>query len=516
MLPIKRKHVFRMQTLVKSMGYNRLIILSFLLLWVSCVQKSSNQGLPPKINELPQGAADISDKTRYKELVNEMKLVDDPAQPTALLSDDTFRSTLAGELTKQTEKIQCESARFLSSPVTQLDNRVDVYHLAYKLNIISETLQSFLIVPKGKSNLSVLLYAHSGWEKPFKNLEVYDVLGNQYDKFTTFVPALRDEDFMFGTTVFKSKRMNFEQAWISDVDRLLGVVMCAAKFKDSLILADGKKLGEKWAPITNQQTLPSVTVGGTGSGAATALLAVARSGAMAYQSKTSSPQWVRTDCAFVVNPLMSIYGAENRLLLYNLVSGQTEDTRYTSVPGVTDLRKELFFRWRQNQIDMKTVAQQLLFRDVFSAAPFVNFGLKNYRKGMTEKGPLPGALLIASENGRSDFSVNQSRIFANIATTVQFKVTEQINGIDFLYREYFTDLKGLDASYKNPFAENFFKTAGQIIPNLFVRYPSEMKGKPDQEHQYNWVIRGRAYEGNEGKSWYDTLTPFLNQSCLTY
>lgn len=459
--------------------------------------------------ELPVGGfGSASPHEKYRTLLKALKLTDDPALPTDHLKDVAYRKRVETGLAQQTEGNSCASIK------TVFEAKEDGFRravLVYRVPKITTDMYAFLQVPDeeslAKGPYALALYNHAGFGGKFDRVELDHVLGDLQKNLAVAVPIFANEVFSFGGKDFKPLGENF--AFVSEVDRFYGLAACLQHKATDVTLAS-KPLSERLLPSGGDVPGAKSIALGTGRGGLIALLGLARSGAWALAQKGEVTNWAHFECAALVNPLYSLYGAEARLMLAALVDGYTEDTRYKDIPGVVDLRRELFKKYRDGTLSAEDLAFELVSRDGFMTAPFVDVALKNFGAAATDKGPPAGSLLVMHNDVRTDFAINQSRIFANIASTVWFETDKNTNAMNFLYREFLGTPEDANNSYVSVEAKGFAMALGSHIPDRFVRVSDSLK---DKAKQYNFLIRGRQFENSENLTPAQTLRLFLKNGC---
>lgn len=447
------------------------------------------------------------DHFHYRKLLDELGLDDNPAHPSKLLSDEKFRTKLQEKWVSDSKGLACESIRTVST-ISRPDDGTEVALVEYRVAKLNLRLHGLLTVPIGAGPYGVVLYANSGYFASYDNQEHQKIFSNVKSRVVVAAPLFAGELFTFEGRTYVAE--GGKQAYVNEVDRMQGLANCLHTKSQDVKLASGEPLQPRLLKGRAEAPGVKMIAAGSGRGGLIASLLVARSGAGLLASQVSEPFWPRVDCGVLVNPMHTLLNAEARLKLASLVRGNSEETKYVRIPGFTELRYDVLKKYRSGELSAAEAAFELARRDAYFAAPFVNIGLKNYSFPPNEKGLRAGGLLVLHGDKRTDFTANESRIFANIHTTVQFATTAQTNGMNLLYREFRENDIDASQSYENIFSTRMLRNGGRSIDNLYVAFTDSVVGK---EKWYRWMIRGRAYTEVERTSVADTTEEFLIQGC---
>lgn len=448
-----------------------------------------------------------SKDTSYSAVLEALKLTDDPASPSDLVSDENYRNKLKDEFIREINETTCTGIQVNDTLGIEDQSGYSVYVVQYTLAKYTQSFHALVTIPKQAGAYPLMLYSSSGFEIPNKGNELKSLLGRQLSNMVTASPVYGNEPFLFVGKNYQDAPAG--PSYIGDVDRTYGLALCL-QTNHATLKFSGKTLGSLLQLSKND--FPGFrTIGsGSGRGGLVMSLTLARAGAALLGSLTDAEKWARFDCGLLVNPLHSFYAAEARLSLAALIRGNTEETKYPRIPGYRQMRYEIFHGYRNGTLGAQDVAFQIAKRDAFITAPFVNMALKNLTLEPDDKGPKAGGLLVLHGSNRNDFSINSSRIYANVATTIDFYATEKTNGTNILYREFTEDQIEKDRSYNTIFSEGFLKATGKTIADIFVFFATDLKGK---EKSYRWIIRGSAYPDTLSKTPEQTVSKFLSTSC---
>lgn len=445
--------------------------------------------------------------TLYSRLIQELGLTDDPASPSTLLTNETYRTLLQNELIEESKGLACESFT-TAAVITQPELGIERVLVEYRVQKIPVRLHAIIDVPMTYGKFPVVLYMNSGYFTSYDGLEYLPALEKARNKLVVANVLFAGDVFQFAGHNYSSE--GGRQSYVNEVDRAQGLANCLHRMSSSVQLSSNDVLQSKLDTTASVAGGVRMIAMGAGRGGLVASLLLARSGAASLANLVNETYWARFDCGVLLNPMQTLYGAEGRLKLTALVKGNTEETKYTKIPGMRELRYELFRPYRSGNTPVSKVALELAKRDAYFTAPFVNLALKNYTLPPNQKGLRAGALLLMHGDERTDFTVNESRIYANVMTTVQFSTTEQSNGMNLVYREIKERDDDKDLSYQKIFSQSFLKNGVRTIPDDFVVFTDSVFGK---EKYYRWMIRGRAYPSLHRLSVADTTHQFLYYAC---
>lgn len=452
-------------------------------------------------------SSDVTHNAQYEQLIQSLKLTHDAAYPSGYLEDTQYRARIQQALIDAADRLACLSIQTVAAETNPEDGSQTLL-LEYHIEKLPTRLHAMLRVPNGSGTHPVVLYNNSGYAVSYDNTEYLNLFGNNAHALIFASPLYAGELFTFGgkTYIEEGTRKTF----VDEVDRAYALAVCLQTKHNQVVLASGQTLTKRVQHGRDGVGGVRMYAAGSGRGGLVALLAMARSGAGMLAGLTQNGNWARFDCGVLANPMYSLYGAEARLMLDALVQGNTEETKYVHIPGMRELRYELFRAYRNNEISADTLAFEILKRDAFVQAPFVNVALKNFGLEPNARGLRAGALLVMHGTKRADFPINGSRIYANVQTAVQFHATEQTNGMNLLYREYEEDENDSELSYQSIFSPRFLKRGGSIIQDQFIAFPQSLK---QHDKFYRWMIRGRAFSDSSGRTVQSQSSVFLQTAC---
>lgn len=459
------------------------------------------------VQKAPLEYGGSSPDENYRNVLTALKLTDDSSSPSDLVSDEDYRNKLKDEFIREIGQISCHSIHVQDGSGIEQKTGISSYLVQYKLAKYNQSFHAIITTPSADGMYPLMIYSSSGFEIPYQGAELKSLVGTHINKLVTATPMLGDEPFIFNGKLYQDAPAG--EAYLGEVDRTYGLALCLQNNHDALLL-DGRSLSSLLQLSQNNFPGYRTIASGSGRGGLVASLAMARSGAALLGSITDTTQWVRYDCGVLANPLHTFYGAEARLTLAALVRGNTEETKYPRIPGFRQLRYEIFHNYRNKVLTADDVAFHIAKRDAFITSPFVNMALKDFSVEPDEKGVRAGGLLVMHGTSRNDFTVNSSRIYANVASTVNFIAAENTNGTNILYREFVEANTDEKQSFKNIFSDSFHLALGKTIADFNVFVTDDLKGK---EKNYNWVIRGSAYANSLNKTPTETAAQFLSASC---
>lgn len=446
---------------------------------------------------------DQSHQPLYRSLLQSLRLTDDPAMPSQLIENDDYREKLRASLVDDAHRSTCgqmdvrESIRASQGGTRSL--------LAYAREGSAEERYAVVSVPsKSEARHPIFYYTNSRHEVPYVGEERKQIFGEVTGVFVT--PVFGGQAFAFNGTRYEASGASTVPI-IGDVDDLYTAALCIQNQADKLVLADGTVLSEHLlASHQAFQGYRSVLVG-TATGALTATIAASRSGALLLSSDTDVAHFAHFDAAILLNPFYSFYSAESRLLLAAMVRGNTEETHYARINGVKEMRAAYFREYRRGKLSSDELAFEIARRDGYLLAPFLHLALKDFTLAPGDKGPETGALFVAHGVEQRAYPVNASRIFANVFSSISFKVADTTSGVRFLYREYPDEVSGL-TDYTSPFSAAQLMSPGKELSDVYVRPPQFLNGR---QNEYRWVIRGRAFKGVNDNRFVETIKSFLDE-----
>lgn len=418
-----------------------------------------------------------------------LRLTNDAATPSGLISDESFRTQMQTRLTHDVVDTGCTSIKSVQN-VGQ-GNQAILYLVNYSFGASGVRHLALMRVPQNRKNLPILLYAHSGYRAIVEISEPETLLGSSLDKVVLVVPMFYGDKYRFGSNNGFSAGNTNENNLYNESRLIYGLARCLQNQSEKFLQSNAKPLSEVLQKSYYQHGGYRLALMGAGRGGLLAAQAAAMAGATMLSGKSSISDVVHVDAVVQVNALHGIVGAENRLWLASLVGGYLNETRYGLVPGVLGFEKQVAGPYRRGALSETEMMFEVAKRDASILAPFINLGVKNYAFPANEKGARAGAMLTMQAKNRGDFTANSARIFANVLATVQFATTKQTNGMNHHYRE-FLDEPGEAAtkSFQNIFSDSFLNARSQQIDDIFVVLSDSTRAA---DQNYRWLMRGRAF-----------------------
>lgn len=453
-----------------------------------------------------QAVGSASSDPSYGALLKALRLNDDPARPSGLVRDVAYRAKLQAALVEDAARNACHEAEFLRTRLNQYGTRE---HLLRFRTAGAPEVDRFasISVPPGQDRLPLLLFAHSGYQFRYDPEEALAFLGSAFLRSVVAVPLFPGEQAgVAGAPLLVPEG---RRAYHTEVDTLQGLAVCLQAKAARLETESGESLASR---LVATEGIPGfrTTIAGVGRGALIAGMAIARSGAGSLAGDVDPVHWARFDCAAFGNPLSTWSGAEQRLLLEQLVKGESALTRYALIPGVRELRYEWFRPYREAKLSADSLAFEIAKRDLHILAPFLLLGLRDYAKQPDEQGPRAGTLAVFHGKRRSDFGANQSRILANILTTAAFTVGEQSNGVNLLFREYMESVEDAEDSFHRGIGGSFATAPAVKLADPYISISEDLQ---ERAAEYRWIIRGRAFNASENLPAREVLEGVLQGSC---